>query len=356
MTPAEYAALLKLVVPVLFPDVDQSDPDEWRSGSRGSVIFSFTGEYAGKWHDFETGQTGNAFDLVKECVNGVTDFQDAKKWINRLQAGSPLRIQDGKEAQARAEKKAAAKRRALHLIVKNRQPAPSFVRDYFVERGTWPEDEPLPKTIFWLPHNTTTDDVFYHVPSADGAVMVFLQEPGKRPSAIELSYALNMLGHALDDVKSNTRWRRQHGPSKGKAFILSNQPVETTIMVEGVADALSIYKLRIPGIEIRSVCGVGSMYNESLVKGKGGLVFVPDSGIDKKIRRKIERQRMNQLTLHDRKSWVVESKKGDPDDWFQGWTAKYANERLSEIQQEYSHTDAITILLQEAADQEADRG
>src|SRR5271166_2072123 len=82
--------------------------ETWRvgglDGAAGeSMAITLSGKYRGRWHDFETGQKGDALDLVK----GVRGYKTpeaiawAKKWLDRVsgqaRAPSPKAGDDGDE-------------------------------------------------------------------------------------------------------------------------------------------------------------------------------------------------------------------------------------------------------------------
>ena len=368
MSKEEYAALLKEVVRHLFPDIEEYDEDEWRYGTNNSWQFSFTGEYAGYWRHHETEEGGNVFSLIIYLVDGVSDYKQAKAWLNDLRNGAPIVVKEDKEAQARAEKKAADRIEAVEILAKNRRRPPEFVRQFFVNRGTWPDkdedlgwEKPLPANVFWVPVNSETARYFKKVPGAAGSVMVPLQTPGRKADALELSYPLNKQGNLIFD-KDGNRWRRQRGrhakACASKVFILSRPPVKTVVMVEGMADALAIHKLEIPNLEVRAVLGIGKMGKVELCQTEHptGLVLVPDAEIENTCREKLEELFVSQIEK-DRNTSIINAATGDPDTWLTEWTGVHANRRFSELSkyEDYDHTDATAYLLQEAADQEAER-
>jgi hypothetical protein len=55
-----------------------STSTEMRWGKRGSLVVNFAGERAGRWRSFETGEGGDALDLIAYARGG--DLKDAYLW------------------------------------------------------------------------------------------------------------------------------------------------------------------------------------------------------------------------------------------------------------------------------------
>ena len=169
---------------------------------------------------------------------------------------------------------------------------------YLANRRTWPADAgPLPGCVRWLPpaavmqlpewetangrmvHLTPPADPDQPIPSSPhdpvppggwqplmcGVIVWELRRPGADPDSVEFE-AVNMHGDRPE------KWKRTCGIKRGHVFELPiptgppwpdpAAPPLAVALVEGGADALAVFRLKLPGVLIRAGAGTGGMKAE----------------------------------------------------------------------------------------------
>ena len=296
--------------PALLPDVARrlladrpcrEHGGDLRYGSRGSLVVH---PQAGTWHDFEAGAGGGTLALVEHVLQ--TDRAGALRWLVDVGLIDPP---SGAEARPAApQRPAGTSTPAPAPVVAPPAPKPNAMaavaaailvaavpaddtpaREYLARRMTWPPAGPdLPPAVRWLPPSAWANLPTWPGPDgrprrltpprdgvtrlvagtppvpACGAVVFELARPGCAPDAVELE-AVTAAGN-----RPAERWRRSPGnDATGRTFEVAaptggpwpdaDAAPLVVAVVEGVADALALARLRLPGVLVRAATGTGGM-------------------------------------------------------------------------------------------------
>ena len=260
LSETDWASLLRDVARRLLgePPRTYRNGNTWRYGTKGSLAVHVGGDWAGWWHDFETGENGGTLDLVQRELQ--CDKAAALRWLEDEGLIERRAAHDGG---TRAQ--TPAPRRPVPRATPTRQPqqpsetAPlaaailraavpaddTPARKYLAQRWTWPLvgiGPDLPTTVRYIdagdmPEGRRDDGTPYRLlPAAAAGCVVFkLTDPaGERPPAVDLE-AVTAAGRRLD-----WRWRYTYGNKKGLVFEARNVPGGHLWLVEGECDALAL--------------------------------------------------------------------------------------------------------------------
>lgn len=73
------------------PNQKLSTPYNWRYGKKGSMSVRLDGDHRGKWHNFESGESGNLFSLIKNELR-MSDFKEVLIYAANL-VGNKIEVQ-----------------------------------------------------------------------------------------------------------------------------------------------------------------------------------------------------------------------------------------------------------------------
>lgn len=157
------AAQIGHLAPELLP-AGRRDGRHWRCGSLAgepgqSLAINLIGSKAGIWHDFHTGEAGDALDLVAGVLfrgDRRAAMAWARRWLGLSEAGAvpapKPRLPSPITAEAEAAEEAARRRRALALFLRARPIAGTPAEAYLAARGISIEALPhLPRALRFDP-------------------------------------------------------------------------------------------------------------------------------------------------------------------------------------------------------------
>ena len=298
--------------PALLPDVARRLLANWpcrelggdlRYGSRGSLVVH---PHAGTWHDFEADAGGGTLALVEHVLQ--TDRAGALQWLVDVGLIAPPSGPDAHPGAPRRPGGTTTPAPVPAPVVAPAAPKPSPTGDvaaailaaampaddtparaYLESRGTWPPagiGPDLPAAVRWLPPSTWAhlptwtdggrerrlspprDGVTRLLPGAApvplcGALVFELARPGCAPDAVTLE-AMTSSG-----TRPAERWRRTVGNAAGRTFEVATPTGDpwpdadaaplVVAIVEGEADALSLARLRLPGVLVRAAGGTAGV-------------------------------------------------------------------------------------------------
>ena len=344
----DWASLLPEVARRLLgePPRTARDGDAWRYGTHGSLSVHVGGDWAGRWHDFETGESGGTLDLVQRELQ--CDKAAALQWLEdkglierraarggsrdaRAQTPAPRTPPPRPSKQPQPSKTAPEAAAILRAAV----PADDTpARKYLAQRWTWPLvgiGPDLPTTVRYvdagdMPEGRRDDGTPYRLlPAAAAGCVVFkLADPaGERPPAVSLE-AVTAAGLRLDWL-GRPRWRFTYGYKTGLVFEARNDPGGHLWLVEGECDALALTLCGHGGC-VRSGAGAAGIRLEAMTDSeRRPVVIVADA--DAPGARAASRLRAELSKFSDRKCAVHYLRDGDVADELAYWADERAGIR-----------------------------
>ena len=243
------------------PPRTERNGDTWRYGTHGSLAVHVGGDWAGRWHHFETGEHGGTLDLVQrelQCDKAAAlRWLEAKGLIERRAARGGSRDAQAQTPAPRTTSPRPSKQPQpsktaplADAILRAAVPADDTpARIYLARRWTWPPlgiGPDLPTTVRYvdaidMPEGRRDDGTpYWLLPAAAAGCVVFkLADPaGERPPAVSLE-AVTVDGRRLDWF-GRERWRRTYGSKTGLVFEARNDSGGHLWLVEGECDALAL--------------------------------------------------------------------------------------------------------------------
>ena len=332
--------------------------DTWRYGTKGSLSVHVGGDWAGRWHHFETGKSGGTLDLVQRELQ--CDKAAALQWLEdkglierraarggsrdaRAQTPAPRTTPPRPSKQPQPSKTAPQADAILRAAV----PADDTpARKYLAQRWTWPLvgiGPDLPTTVRYvdagdMPEGRRDDGAPYRLlpAAAAGCVVFVLTDPaGRLPPAAHLE-AVTADGRRLDWC-GHERWRRTYGSKTGLVFEARNVPGGHLWLVEGECDALALTLCGYGGV-IRSVPTGGYQLAALTDPERRNVVLVPDCDVKgdeaglRFYRQALEANMTRRVRLWppaEERLGAVDTHRirGDPADWLEGWFTERAGIR-----------------------------
>ena len=210
--PLDFPALARPVALALLgdPNPRMSTAAELRYGNRGSLQVTIAGEWAGRWCDHESGETGGVLDLVARERGG--DRAAAARWLDAEGFTDPVGARESDSERHRTrrcdgdgEGRTTAQRRpwqasrlhsARRLWESTRPLAGTFAAHYLTARGVGHAARaPALRFHPGIPHPS--------VPGRFPALVAGVQDAGGRFVGIQRTYLDGSCKAALDPVRAS---------------------------------------------------------------------------------------------------------------------------------------------------------
>lgn len=273
----------KVIGPLLTRDIDRlavtllgdpnrhlSSPKQWRYGNKGSLAIN---RETGGWVNFESGEKGNVFSLIKEAI-GIQDFKEALKYGADFLRYSPdlpatkTRTSSDKLHSMKPDEGMLKKARDIMQGVK---PIKGSLAETYLtsHRGV---DLPISANLAYHPQIYTRLKDGSH--SKAPALIAYAKDDKGELKHIEI--------HRLDPISGNKHQtakiqRQSYGSKAGVPVSLNPKSTSSTrYIVEGVVTGLSLLTVK-PEANVDAYLGKGNFANIQVDSATTHVVLCVDN-------------------------------------------------------------------------------
>ncbi len=236
---------------------------ELRYGKKGSFVYTIQGSRGGKWHDFETGEGGDLFSLVRRELK-LNEFKDQldyvaafyglshdREWVEkaRIKEDTPVDLKDSKVEDNLDHKKQERVNKAYEIS----KPLEGTLAERYLREHRKIEGN-LPPSLRCIP---------YYGKEKLPALVAFATDVHGKRTGMQVTYLDSQTAK-----KANVDVNKRSYGKIGGASVVIQKGSGLLFVAEGVETALSISSAVPKDSSVLAVLGVSNFKNLTIEKGQ----------------------------------------------------------------------------------------